>query len=284
MDEAWPFRWGERTFVMGIVNVTPDSFSGDGVGRNPADAAALARSHQDGGADVVDIGGESTRPGSSRVPEAEELARVAPAIRAAAEIVSVPISVDTTRASIARRAIALGARLVNDISGLESDPEMVHTVQESAAGIVIMHGRRVRRFQHVVDDVLDFLSGATERATRAGIPVRGIIVDPGFGFAKRPEENLELLRRLRDLRTLGFPVLCGTSRKSTIGEVLDLPVDDRLEGTMATVALAIANGADMVRVHDVRVAVRVSRMTDAVVRGELHSEDASDRGVGTRGV
>ena len=261
------FLWGERTYVMGIINVTPDSFSGDGLGTDVDAALAHALRFQDEGADILDVGGESTRPGHAPVDEDEELRRVIPLIERLAGSATTPISVDTYKASVARRALAAGATMVNDIWGLRRDPEMAGVVAEAGVPVVVMHNQEAPIYKDVVADVMAILRESLRRAEAAGIPREWVIVDPGIGFAKRPEHSLELLRRLGELRALGCPVLVGTSRKSSIGAVLGLPVEERLEGTAATVAIAIANGADIVRVHDVQAMVRVARMSDAIVRG-----------------
>ena len=261
------FLWGERTYVMGIINVTPDSFSGDGLGTDVDAALAHALRFQDEGADILDVGGESTRPGHAPVDEDEELRRVIPLIERLAGAATTPISVDTYKASVARRALAAGATMVNDIWGLRRDPEMAGVVAEAGVPVVVMHNQEAPIYKDVVADVMAILRESLRRAEAAGIPREWVIVDPGIGFAKRPEHSLELLRRLGELRALGCPVLVGTSRKSSIGAVLGLPVEERLEGTAATVAIAIANGADIVRVHDVKAMVRVARMSDAIVRG-----------------
>jgi len=261
------FLWGERTYVMGIINVTPDSFSGDGLGTDVDAALAHALRFQDEGADILDVGGESTRPGHAPVDEDEELRRVIPLIERLAGSATTPISVDTYKASVARRALAAGATMVNDIWGLRRDPEMAGVVAEAGVPVVVMHNQEAPIYKDIVADVMAILRESLRRAEAAGIPREWVIVDPGMGFAKRPEHSLELLRRLGELRALGCPVLVGTSRKSSIGAVLGLPVEERLEGTAATVAIAIANGADIVRVHDVKAMVRVARMSDAIVRG-----------------
>ena len=260
------FLWGERTYLMGIINVTPDSFSGDGLADDLDAALAQALRFQDEGADILDVGGESTRPGHAPVDEDEELRRVIPLIERLAASVTTPISVDTYKASVARRALAAGATMVNDIWGLRRDPEMAGVVAEAGVPVVVMHNQEAPIYKDVVADVMAILRESLRRAEAAGIPRGQVIVDPGIGFAKRPEHSLELLRRLGELRALGCPILVGTSRKSSIGTVLGLPVEERLEGTAATVAIAIANGADMVRVHDVQAMVRVARMSDAIVR------------------
>jgi dihydropteroate synthase len=267
--------WGERTFVMGILNVTPDSFSGDGLlaAADPVEAAlAQARQMVDEGADLLDVGGESTRPGHERVEAAEEVRRVVPAIREiAAALPGVPLSIDTTKAEVAAAALDAGARWLNDVWGVGDDPAMRRLAAERGAPIVLMHNRVVAHYERpVVEEVVADLERAVARALREGVREDAIVVDPGIGFGKTAEHNLELLRDLARLRTLGLPVLLGTSRKSTIGKVLGLPPDDRLEGTLATTALGVAAGVDVVRVHDVRPNVRVARMADAIIRGGWH--------------
>jgi dihydropteroate synthase len=270
------FDWGARTYVMGIINLTTDSFSGDGLIAGGGDAAIEAAVQQGvamaaAGADLLDLGGESTRPGFEPVSPQAELARIVPAVERLLAETELPISVDTTKAVVACAALGAGASLINDVNGLRADPALGAVVAEHEATIVVMHNQRnwtPRESQSdVIGDVCDGLEAGMAAATTAGIPQERIIVDPGFGFGWRVEQTLELLRRLRELRELGRPILIGTSRKSSIGRVLDLPVEQRLEGTAATVALAIGNGADIVRVHDVREMSRVARMTDAVVRG-----------------
>lgn len=269
--DAPPFdqwSWGRRTFVMGIINVTPDSFSGDGLIDRLDEVVRRARAMVEAGADILDVGGESTRPGHIPVPAEEELRRVIPAIRAIREALpDVPISVDTNKAVVAEAALAAGATMINDVRGLAGDPDMPAVAARAGVPVVIMHDLEIQRPDELVPRLIRDLAIRIERALAAGVRWEHIIVDPGFGFGKEPELNLLLLRRLRDLTVLGRPILVGTSRKRTIGYVLGTPPEDRLEGTAATVALSIANGADIVRVHDVREMVRVVRMTDAVVRG-----------------
>ncbi|HEV2238415.1 MAG TPA: dihydropteroate synthase [Ktedonobacterales bacterium] len=272
--------WGARTYVMGILNVTPDSFSRDGLmapGASTAAtvAAALARANAmlADGAELVDVGGESTRPAteqSAPLDAATELERVVPVIRAlAAELPPrVIISVDTYKARVAEAALDAGAALVNDIGGLRFDGAMARLVAERGVPVVLMSNLRGQPRRDALGDVVRQLSGAIERALEAGVAWERIIVDPGIGFGLNAEENVAVLGRLGALRALGRPLLVGTSRKSTIGKVLGgLPEDDRLEGTAATVALSIAHGADIVRVHDVKAMARVARMADAIVRG-----------------
>lgn len=264
--DQWP--WGRRTFVMGIINVTPDSFSGDGLIDRLDEVVRRARAMVEAGADILDVGGESTRPGHIPVPAEEELRRVIPAIRAIREALpDVPISVDTNKAVVAEAALAAGATMINDVRGLAGDPDMPAVAARAGVPVVIMHDLEIQRPDELVPRLIRDLAIRIERALAAGVRWEHIIVDPGFGFGKEPELNLLLLRRLRDLTVLGRPILVGTSRKRTIGYVLGTPPEDRLEGTAATIALSIANGADIVRVHDVREMVRVVRMTDAVVRG-----------------
>lgn len=271
--------WGERTFVMGILNITPDSFSRDGLVAPGAGAmdvvrAAVARALRmvEDGADLLDIGGESTRPATVGEPPLraeEERARVVPVIAALAEALPphVILSVDTNKASVAAAALDAGASLVNDIWGLRADPDMAALVAERGVPVILMSNLRGQERHDPLADVTRQLAGSLELALGAGIGWDKIILDPGFGFGLAGAENLRVLARLGELRALGRPLLTGTSRKSHIGLVLGTDVDDRVEGTAATVALAIAQGAEMVRVHDVRQMARVARMADAVVRG-----------------
>lgn len=272
-------RWGSRTYVAGILNVTPDSFSGDGLGRDVERAVAQAAHFAAEGADILDIGGESTRPGAAAVSSQEELDRVLPVIEAVKREVETPLSIDTYKAEVARAAVAAGAAMVNDVWGLDGDPAMGDTVAALQVPVVLMHNRRSQpqqsavggyfrevSYQDVARDVTTELAEKVSRATACGIAPENIIVDPGIGFGKTPQQNIELMRNLSVLQELAQPLLVGTSRKSFIGLTLDLPPAERLEGTAATVALAIAQGADLVRVHDVGAMVRVCRMADAIVR------------------
>ena len=263
--ETW--EWGQRTYVMGIINVTPDSFSGDGLAGQLDAVVEQARAMVEAGADLIDVGGESTRPGHTPVPAEEELRRVIPAIQALAQAIPVPISIDTSKAIVAEAALEAGASIINDVRGLQADPDMAPLAARAGVPVIIMHDRKIESADRLIPDIVRELARRIEHALSAGIAWERIIIDPGFGFGKTPDLNLLLLRRLRELTVLGRPILVGTSRKSMIGQVLGTPPEDRLEGTAATVALAIANGADIVRVHDVPQIVRVVRMTDAVVRG-----------------
>ncbi|MDQ6710365.1 MAG: dihydropteroate synthase [Candidatus Dormibacteraeota bacterium] len=266
---AFEFNWGSRTYVMGIVNVTPDSFSGDGI--TSVDAALeRARQMEADGADLIDVGAESTRPETwtgPGLPETEEIARVLPVIEAIARAVRVPVSIDTYKAAVARRAIAAGAGIVNDVFGLRRDPVMAAVVAEAGVPVIVMHNGATPAGADLVDEIRRGLEESLALATGAGIDREQILIDPGIGFGKDREGNLEILRRLAEFRGIDCPILVGPSRKSFIGKTLDLPVGDRLEGTAAAVALSIAGGADVVRVHDVRAMVRVARMADAIVRG-----------------
>jgi len=269
------FRWGERTFVMGILNVTPDSFSGDGLVRSQdagegwvERAVAQAREMADEGADLLDIGGESTRPGHATVAEAEELRRVVPVVHAVrAALPGMPLTIDTTKPAVAEAALDAGADAINDIWGVSAEGSLARVAAARGVPIVLMHNRAEPRYTDLMGEVIEDLRGAMDRASAAGVAPANILVDPGIGFGKTAGQNLELLRNLGSLRSLGRPILLGTSRKSTLGKVLDLPADERLEATLATTALGVAAGIDIVRVHDVRENVRSARMADAIVRG-----------------
>ena len=277
------FRWGERTYVMGIINYTPDSFSGDGlVEKGVEGAVAQAREYVEAGVDILDVGGESTRPGSEPVSASQELERVLPVIERFQKEFDVLISIDTYKAEVARKALDAGADVVNDVWGLRADPQIRNVVAAREVPVILMHNRsdpsnaEIKKqlggryvgveYDDLLADVKRELMESVDIARRAGIPERHIILDPGIGFGKTVKQNLELLNRLDEIRALGFPVLLGPSRKSFIGYTLDLPPDERVEGTAATVAIGIARGADIVRVHDVKELVRVTRMTDAILR------------------
>jgi dihydropteroate synthase len=266
------FAWGERTFIMAIINVTPDSFSGDGIGSDVTASVRLARAFEAAGADILDIGGESTRPGASALAPEEEMARVLPALCAIREATSLPLSVDTCHATVARAALEAGASIVNDITGLRGDCEMAGVAAGGGAALVAMHNQRGKEVHDVVGDIAAGFEVSLKLAADAGIGPGRVILDPGFGFGWTPEQNLEMVRRLPELGRFELPLLIGPSRKSTIGFVLDVPVKERLEGTSAAVALAIAGGADIVRVHDVREMRRVCLVADAIVRGNWRAK------------
>ncbi len=262
-----PLSWGKRTYVMGVINVTPDSFSGDGLKGDVKAAVEQALRFEEECADFLDIGAESTRPGHKPVPEAKELARLLPSLEAVAGRVSIPISVDTWKSGVARAALDAGACIVNDVWGLKADPEIASVTAERGAGLVLMHNQQGHYYDNLLEDIISGLQRSIETAIQAGVPRANLIVDPGIGFGKTADQNIEVLRELGRFKAIGLPLLLGTSRKSTIGRLLGgLPPLERVEGTTATVALAIAAGADIVRVHDVREMARVCRVSDAIVR------------------
>jgi dihydropteroate synthase len=274
------FVWGKRTYVMGILNVTPDSFSGDGLFRPGGETvkAALERARLmvEEGADLIDVGGESTRPGHEPVDADEERRRIVPVIAALREAMpDLAISVDTTKPIVAEAAIGAGAGMVNDVWGVGEDDTLIRLAARRGVPIVLMHNRREANYTDVVAEVVAELGLATERAVAAGIPRENVIIDPGFGFGKTIEHNLTVLRDLAALKAVGRPILLGTSRKSTLGRVLDLPPLERVEATMATTALGVASGVDIVRVHDIRPNVRSARMADAIVRGNTRPAAAA---------
>ncbi|MBN2148087.1 MAG: dihydropteroate synthase [Anaerolineales bacterium] len=286
--------WGTRTYVMGILNITPDSFSGDGLvqvnssGRGVEEGAVLemaleqARVFATAGVDILDVGGESTRPGARSVGLEEEVMRVVPVIRRLAQEFDVLISVDTYKAGVAEAALQAGAHIVNDVWGLKVDSSLAGVAARYQAPVILMHNRsswahaEIKErlggryigipYENLLEDVKRELLESVALARAAGIPEKHIILDPGIGFGKSVEQNLELVDRLEEIRALGYPVLLGPSRKSFIGFALDLPPEERLEGTAAAVAIGIARGADIVRVHDVGAMMRVVRMSDAIVR------------------
>ncbi|WP_028609610.1 dihydropteroate synthase [Paenibacillus harenae] len=257
---------GERTLIMGILNATPDSFS-DGGRYNQVDAAvAHARAMVKEGADLLDIGGESTRPGFEPVPLEEELRRILPVIRAVREALPhVPLSIDTYKAEAARQALEAGAHIINDIWGLKGDPNMAAVAAEYGCPVILSHNRHARDYNDLVPDVLADLQGSVAIARTAGVAEDRVWLDPGIGFAKNHDDNLELLGRLSELTALGYPVLLGTSRKRFIRQTLNLPVEELAEGTAATVALGIAHGCQIMRVHDVRAMKRTALMADAIM-------------------
>lgn len=279
------FEWGKKTYVMGIVNVTPDSFSGDGVMTGNAwleQAVALGIRQETDGADIIDVGGESTRPGAAPLPRDEELARVIPVIERLAKRVHIPISIDTYKADVARRAIEAGASIINDVWGCKMESDIAKVAAEENAPLILMHNRSQPKnaeqreqlggryvgmeYGELIGDIKRELRESIDIARAAGVQESNIIIDPGIGFGKTVEQNLELLDRFRELTDMGYPVLSGPSRKSFVGFTLGLPPEERLEGTAAAVALSIDRGADIVRVHDVKEMRRVAVFTDAVVR------------------
>lgn len=270
--------WGERTYVMGILNVTPDSFSGDGVGDDLEAALARAKQLAEEGADIIDVGGESTRPGAPPVSVEEELRRVVPVIERLAAELPVPLSIDSYKPEVALGALEAGAKMLNDQWGLKYDPRLAELAAKFNVPIVLMSNQRdqggydpaLKRdnadYADPMAEIVTSLKISLEIAHRAGVPEENIILDPGIGFGKSWQHDLVIIRRLAELKALAHPILIGPSSKSFIGRVLDLPTPERLEGTAASVAIGIANGADMVRVHQVRPIVRVCRMVDAIIR------------------
>jgi dihydropteroate synthase len=255
----------EKTFIMGILNLTPDSFS-DGGKYNQLDSAlAHAEEMIVNGADIIDVGGESTRPGAEYVDSAEEIKRVVPIIGKLSNEINVPISIDTYKADVAEQAILAGATIINDVWGAKADPNMAAVAAKYNVPIVLMHNRQERKYKSLIPDMIADLNESVEIVKRAGVQDDKIILDPGIGFAKTIEDNLVVMRNLETFTQLGYPVLLGTSRKSFIGRILDLPPSDRMEGTGATVCLGIEKGCSIVRVHDVQGIARMAKMMDAML-------------------
>lgn len=259
-------EFGEKTLIMGILNVTPDSFSDGGRFDNIENALKQAETMVTDGADILDIGGESTKPGYGGVSAEEEWSRLEPVLRALVPISRVPISVDTQKAVVAEKALKLGAHIINDIWGLQKDPDMVRVIGDYQAPVVIMHNQDGTAYANMMRDILAFLENSIEMAFKRGLSRNQIIVDPGIGFGKTPEQNMEVLSRLDEFKSLGCPILLGVSRKSVIGRTLNLPVGERLEPTIALGTLGIAAGVDILRVHDVLENKKAALMTDLIVR------------------
>lgn len=260
-------KLGEKTYVMGILNVTPDSFSDGGDFDNIENALSHAREMINHGVDIIDVGGESTRPTHTPVDEIEELKRVVPVIKALRkEFINIPISIDTYKAEVAKQAIEAGANMINDVWGFKKDKNMASIAAKYDVPCCIMHNRTDTNYENLIEDVLNDLKESIEIAINAGVKKENIILDPGIGFAKNYEENLEIMNKLEKLNDLGYPWLLGTSRKSMIGNTLNLPPKERLEGTLATTTLGIIKGCDFVRVHDIKENKRTCIMTDAMVR------------------
>jgi dihydropteroate synthase len=271
------FDFSKKTYIMGILNVTPDSFSDGGLFSNESAAIKQALRMAEDGADIIDIGGESTRPGSEPVPVEEELRRTIPVIETIARELAIPISIDTYKAEVAKRALDAGASMVNDISGLRHDPEMKRVVSAYKVPVVIMHLKGKPKdmqknplYEALIPEILDYLRDSIRIASEAGAAEKMIIIDPGIGFGKTFEQNLNIIHNLREFTLLEKPVLIGASRKAFIGKILgDLPSGERLEGTAATVAISIMNGANIIRVHDVKEMARVAKVADAITREKI---------------
>ncbi|MDR2495069.1 MAG: dihydropteroate synthase [Spirochaetaceae bacterium] len=257
---------GKKTYIMGILNVTPDSFSDGGQFFTIERAVEQAHRMIEEGADIIDIGGESSRPGFAPVDEEEELRRVLPVVAALSSRLDAPLSIDTTKAAVARKALDAGAHIINDIWGFQKEPALPRIAAETGAGVILMHNSDTGVYGDIIADIRAFFTRSAAIALDAGVTADRIVLDPGIGFGKDTAQNLAVMRRLREFADLGFPLLTGTSRKSLVGNVLGLPAHDRLEGTAATVALSVAYGADFVRVHDVKAMKRVAAMTDAMTR------------------
>jgi len=267
------FKFGSRTYIMGILNVTPDSFSGDGVYHDAGRAVESARKMVEDGADIIDIGGESTRPGAEPVTIEEEIERTMPVIKKLAKIIDIPISIDTAKSEVARLALENGASIVNDITGLESDSRMTGVVAEFNAKLIVMHIKGTPRtmqnnpnYGNLIQEIKDKLKAIIEKAKKGKIKEENIIIDPGIGFGKTLEHNLEILNRLYEFKEMGRPVLVGASRKSFIGKITGADPDKRIFGTAASVAIAIKNGADIIRIHDVKEMKQVAMIADAISR------------------
>jgi dihydropteroate synthase len=265
----YTLEYQKKTLIMGILNTTPDSFSDGGSYIRVDEAVKRAIEMVEQGADIIDIGGESTRPGAEYVSADEEIERVVPVIKAISEAVDVPISIDTYKAKVAKEAIAAGAHIINDVWGAKADPDMKYVAAETGAPIILMHNRKNKSYDSFFRDVMNDLYESITLVKGAGVKDEQIILDPGIGFAKDLTLNLEMMRQLHRLVAIGYPVLLGTSRKSMIGMVLDLPVQERMEGTGATVCYGIQQGCQMVRVHDVKEISRMAKMMDAMLgKGE----------------
>ncbi|WP_069366806.1 dihydropteroate synthase [Salisediminibacterium beveridgei] len=263
--DQFELNFNEKTQVMGILNVTPDSFSDGGIFTSEDLWQERAQEMVRQGADIIDIGGESTRPGSTPVSEEEELSRVLPAIRAIRKVVDIPISIDTYKSAVAERALAEGASIINDVWGAKFDPKVASVAARHDVPLILMHNRDNSDYQNLIEDMLEDLRTSIRIALDAGVKAERIIIDPGIGFAKTYEDNLEVMRKLDAFAALGYPLLLGTSRKSLIAKALDLPVHERVEGTGATVCLGIEKGCHIVRVHDVLEMSRMARMMDVML-------------------
>lgn len=264
----YSFPLGKKTYIMGIVNVTPDSFSDGGEFASVEKAVSQAKRLIAEGADIIDVGGESTRPGSEEISAPEELKRVLLVVKALLKEVNVPISVDTYKASVAQAVLKEGVHIINDVWGLSRDKEMAKVIASFQVPVVIMHNQIGTKYSSdIMEEIKRFLTGGINRALQAGVKEEQIIIDPGIGFGKDFQQNLIVISRLEELQELGYPLLLGTSRKSFLGKILDLPPKERVEGTLATTVLGIMKGTDFVRVHDVKENQRGAKVTDAIIRG-----------------
>ncbi len=260
---------GSRTYIMGILNVTPDSFSDGGNYIDVEKAVSHAKDMVKKGADIIDIGGESTRPGSVGITSGDELKRILAVLKRLIAEIEIPISVDTYKAQVAEKVLQLGVEMINDVWGLQRDPYMAQVVGKYQVPIVIMHNQRGNKYKKdIIEELKDYFETSIALALKGGIKEENIIIDPGIGFGKDLNQNIELMGRLGELTDLGYPILLGTSRKSMIGKVLNLPASDRVEGTLATSVMGIIQGIDIIRVHDIQENLRAIRLTDRIVRVE----------------
>ena len=261
------FEFSKKTYIMGILNVTPDSFSDGGRYNDVKTALERALEMQSQGADIIDIGGESTRPGYTLVSDQDEIDRVSEVIKTLSDSMDIPISIDTYKSNVADCALKLGASIVNDIWGLQKDPDMARVVAQNDAYVVVMHNQDGTDYEtDIMEEIRRFLKKSIEIAISAGVDKEKIILDPGIGFGKTSQQNIEVMGRLEELKSLGYPILFGTSRKSMIGKILDLPSNERVEGTVATTVIGIEKGVDIVRVHDVKENCRAAKVADAILR------------------
>ncbi|WP_244272695.1 dihydropteroate synthase [Natronincola peptidivorans] len=259
--------FGKRTYIMGILNVTPDSFSDGGSYIDIEKAVAHGKQMVEDGADIIDIGGESTRPGAAEVTAEIEMSRVLPVVERLVKEIKIPISVDTYKAEVAEKVLDAGAHMINDVWGLQRDPNLAAVIAKYDVPIVMMHNQIGTEYhKDIIETIKDFLEKSIDIALKAGINEDKIILDPGIGFGKNPEQNMKVMARLSELNTLGYPLLLGTSRKSMIGKILDLPPEERVEGTLATSVMGIIQGVDVLRVHDIVENLRTAKVTDAIVR------------------
>lgn len=258
---------GTRTYIMGILNVTPDSFSDGGDFTSVDIAVNHAKDMVLEGADIIDIGGESTRPGAAEIGAVEELERVLPVVERLVKEIEVPISVDTYKAAVAEAVLKAGAHIINDVWGLQRDPDIAEVVAKYNVPVIMMHNQNGTDYdKDIMEEICNFFKKSIEIALNAGVKKENIIIDPGIGFGKTPQQNMVVMARLGELNDLGYPILLGTSRKSMIGKILDLPPKERVEGTVATTVMGIIQGVDIVRVHDIKENLRSAKVTDAIVR------------------
>ncbi|KGG80041.1 dihydropteroate synthase [Caloranaerobacter azorensis H53214] len=261
------FEFGKRTYIMGILNVTPDSFSDGGEYLDVDKAVEHAKEMVREGADIIDVGAESTRPGAKEVSEEEELKRLILVVKRLVKEIDIPISVDTYKSRVAEEVLKLGCHIINDVWGLQRDKNMAKVVAKYDVPVIIMHNQIGTEYKKdIMESIKDFLKESIKLAKEAGVKEKNIILDPGIGFGKTPKQNMEVMRRLSELTELGYPILLGTSRKSMIGKILDLPPKERVEGTIATTVMGIMQGVDIVRVHDVKENLRAAKVTDAIFR------------------